>query len=82
MDYRSRLALVAKTYADATELSVARVATLACKDGKFFTRLQKGGGCTVDTYEATLQWFSNRWPEKTTWPKGVMRPTPAEQVGA
>lgn len=74
MDYRSRLLLLAHTYCAAANLSMARVATLVHNQGAFFKRLEEGAGCTVDTYEKCLQWFSDHWPAETPWPEGVMRP--------
>jgi len=76
MDYRKRLLTVATRYADATNLSLARVATLITGGGVFFKRLEEGRGCTVDSYENCLQWFSNHWPSEATWPDGVARPEP------
>jgi hypothetical protein len=74
MDYRTRLLTVARAYCKATGLSMARVATLIHNQGAFFKRLEEGAGCTVDTYEKCLQWFSDRWPDTTAWPAGIMRP--------
>lgn len=79
MDYRSRLTTLADRYARATNRSLARVSTLVRNDGKFFDRLKDGRGCTVDTYESSLQWFSDHWPAGEPWPKGIMRP---ERTGA
>ncbi len=75
MDYRQRLLAVARGYCNATGLSLARVATKVHNHGAFFKRLEGGAGCTVDTYEKCLQWFSDNWPAGTKWPAGVMRPT-------
>lgn len=85
MDYRIRLLLLAETYAAATNRSVPRIATLIRNDGKFFAGLKQGRGCTVDTYEDCLQWFSNNWPPDLRWPtEAVARPEPdaAAKAGA
>ena len=74
MDYRSRLLLVARTFATAERLSLARVSTKVRNDGKFFDRIEKGAGCTVDTFELVMRWFSDRWPEGVPWPEEVARP--------
>ena len=85
MNYRTDLIALAEAYAAARGLSVARVATLARNDGKFFRRLQEGAGCTVETYQGLLQWFSDRWEEAGAgaWPASVARPEPAaaDQAG-
>lgn len=76
MDYRARLLTIARSYCDATGLSMARVATLVHNQGAFFRRLEGGAGCTVDTYEKCLQWFSDHWPEGVQWPHCAARPMP------
>lgn len=78
MNYRDRLLLLATQYSAATNLSTARVATLVHNQGAFFKRLEDGAGCTVDTYEKCLQWFSDHWPEGLAWPENVLRPMPRQ----
>lgn len=78
MDYRRRLLIVAVAYSEATSLSMARVATLVHNQGAFFKRLEAGAGCTVDTYEKCMQWFSDHWPQGVKWPKEISRPAKAE----
>ncbi len=74
MDQRDTLLLLAETYAAATNRSVARVATLAANDGKFFRRLSEGRSCTFPVLNRTIQWFSDHWPSETPWPAGITRP--------
>lgn len=83
MDYRSQLLAVAKAYASARDLSLARVSTLVRNDGKFFKRLEEGAGCTMETFQRTLEWFSSNWPSQATWPAETPRPAaapPAEEA--
>lgn len=75
MDYRHELILLAETYAAATKRSVARISTLVRNDGKFFDKLKGGAGCTMDTYQSSLRWFSQNWPADTPWPESIARPT-------
>jgi hypothetical protein len=59
----SRPTLKEKLIADAeahcarTGMSKARLATIVSKDGKFFTRIEAGGGCTIDMYERFQTFF-------------------------
>jgi len=75
MDYRSQLLVLGRAYAEATGRSLPRVATQVRNDGKFFKRLEDGGGCTMDTYGRCIQWFADNWPTSADWPDGVGRPT-------
>lgn len=79
MDYRTHLITCCEAYAKATGLSPARIGTLAQNQGAFFKRLHLGAGCTMDTYAKVLGWFSKNWPEGTSWPAGVTRPSPSPE---
>ena len=61
-------------YATARGVSLARVATLAAGDGKFFARLQSGQTCTLRTAGRVVRWLSERWPDGTEWPRDLERP--------
>lgn len=74
MTYRKELLELARLYAAARILSRSRIATLCRNDGKFFDRIERGGGCTVDTFLATKLWFSERWPIEIEWPADILRP--------
>jgi hypothetical protein len=82
MDYRTRLRTLADRYSAATGLSLARIATLVHNQGAFFVKLERGAGCTVDTYEKFVAWFAERWPEGAEWPPEVLRPAPRPVAGA
>ena len=74
MNYRAHILTLARLYCEATGRSLSRVSTVVRNDGKFFRRLDEGAGCTMDTYGKCLRWFSEHWPEGTSWPDGVPRP--------
>ena len=74
MDYRQQLLAVADEFARATDRSIARVSTMVRNDGKFLDGLRRGRGCTMDTFNAAMQWFSDNWPASATWPEAVSRP--------
>ena len=58
MDLRSNLLAEADRYCEAAKISKARLATIVAKDGKFFTRLDAGGDCTLSMYERFMKFFS------------------------
>ena len=66
---------LAERYADATNLSLARISTIVFNDGKILQRLSSGGDLTTGRYERAVNWFSENWPEKAKWPEFVPRPT-------
>jgi hypothetical protein len=80
MSLKSSLLNIAERHCLATGMSKARLATLIANDGKFFDRIEAGGGFTARTYERALQWFSTNWPDNAEWPAGVERPAPAERA--
>ncbi len=43
-------------------------------DSKTLTRLRTGSDMMAGRLENATQWFSDNWPPKTKWPKGVHRP--------
>lgn len=55
MDYRKTLLSAAQDCVKRTGYSRSTVATKAANDGKFFDRIEKGGSCTVETYEGVLK---------------------------
>ena len=42
---------------------------------RFFSRLRKGDGCSVTSFNVVLEWFNENWPEDLEWPKEITRPT-------
>lgn len=56
-----------EAYCARTGMSKARLATIVVNDGKFFDRLDKGGGFTVRTFERFREYFEqHREDEKPT----------------
>ncbi|MCQ8240557.1 hypothetical protein [Rhizosaccharibacter radicis] len=80
MNYRKQLIELAERFAAARKLSEARIANLAGRDGRFFTRMREGKGCKVDTMLSTIQFFSNHWPTDAVWPAEIKRPAPSESA--
>lgn len=65
MDYRNTLLEAADKHCRATGKSRSTLANLVANDGKFFDRIERGGGCTMDTFENVMRWFSEN-PAPTT----------------
>ena len=51
----------------------------AAGSAKFFRDLRSGerSGCTLQTYERVLRWFSDHWPADLEWPSDIPRPAPS-----
>lgn len=49
---------------------------------RLFSRLRKGEGCRVDTYNAALEAFSARWPDDLEWPRHIPRHPKAKKEAA
>lgn len=71
----SDLVKQAKTYSAHTGKTLSTISSYAVRDGKFFDRLERGGGCTLRTAERLILWFSDNWPDDLEWPSGVPRPS-------
>lgn len=57
MDLKAELLTKADEYCSVAKISRARLATLVANDGKFFDRIQGGGGLTIRMYERFLVYF-------------------------
>jgi len=57
MMLREKLIRDAACYCEAKGISLARLATLVVNDGKFFSRLDRGGDCTTAVYERFQAYF-------------------------
>jgi len=64
MDLKSALIAAADRYCETAEISKARLATLVANDGKFFQRIESGGGLTLKMYERFMAYFRTHPPEK------------------
>lgn len=68
------LVRLAETYGEHLQLTLSTVSTYAANDGKKLPHLKSGGGCTVKTASAILDWFDKNWPDDLAWPKDIARP--------
>lgn len=75
------LKVLAEALAAHRNWSLTTIGAYAANDGKFFSRVAAGGGCTLKTASAVLNWFAQNWPADLEWPRAVPRP-PIPQKGA
>ncbi|WP_054731609.1 hypothetical protein [Sphingopyxis macrogoltabida] len=77
---RNALLSVADAYTDEINMhggkSLARVSTIVLNQGRFFQRLRDGKTCTLDSFEAVLEWFSS----PANWPGGTIPPAAADML--
>lgn len=58
MDLTGELLSASAAYCARTGMSRARLATIVINDGKFFDRIERGGGLTVKTFEKFMAYFA------------------------
>lgn len=49
---------------------------------RLFLRLKAGAGCRVDTFNAAMAAFSERWPADLAWPADIPRPNKPNKEAA
>lgn len=74
MTAREQLLTVASAYADARDISIARVSTIVFNHGRRLRSVAEGRDIRTGTFERAMLWFSRNWPADTEWPDGVSRP--------
>lgn len=62
-------------------LKLSTIGAYALRDGKFFKRLDRGGGCTLRTAARLTEWLSQNWAEDLEWPSDIPRPDQAKKRG-
>lgn len=62
MNYKDTILKAVKSYCEKTGREPGGVANIIVNDGKFFDRLESGGGCTMATYEKVMSWFAEHTP--------------------
>jgi len=73
----SDLITLAETLGSFLGKSEATISNYCAGHARFFSRLRDGKGCTVATFHAVSQWFSDQWPEDLEWPAEIPRPRPS-----
>lgn len=81
-ELRSTLLELAERYAQATGRSMRTIGKLSMNDNTFFSRIERGDGFNVKTYDRMVEWFSANWPDSAAWPKSVRRQPVAAEVRA
>ena len=73
MNLKDQLLSKADEFVARTNLSHARLATMAVRDGKFFVRLANGGRLTTDTYEKFMAFLDGPGLDVAPRPLGDRR---------
>ena len=81
MDYE-HLIKVAEPLAIFLGRSEATLSNKCMGHARFFSRLRKGLGCSVTSYNKMMQWLSDNWPEDLEWPADIPRPKPTKKEAA
>jgi|KBSMisStandDraft_5_1062788.scaffolds.fasta_scaffold834926_2 hypothetical protein len=68
------LLTLARTYCEATGMSLSTLGVRAVGNDKTFSGLAKGKSCLLATAEVAGMWFSLYWPHQTEWPERIFRP--------
>jgi hypothetical protein len=67
---------LADRFCASSGLAQATLSTRIFNDGKRLTKLRDGGDLGTRHFAATVQWFSDHWPEEAEWPENIARPAP------
>ena len=68
MQLIDRLVRLAELWAQQSNRSLSRLATVVANDGKLFERIAAGGSCTLATFER----FLNHLDKPENWPASVI----------
>ena len=80
MHYRRALLTLSNQYAARVDRKPATISNWIVGHARLFRRLEDDKGCTVETYNRTLQWFSDHWPADLPWPADIQRPAISKPV--
>lgn len=69
---------LAEAYAAHQGLTLSTVSSYAANDGKLFTRMKNGAGCTVRRAVKLVDWFDQNWAKELDWPSDIPRPSEAK----
>lgn len=62
MALREEILDACKIYCARAKKMPSTVGNMIVNDGKFFDRIEAGGGCTMATYEKVMCWFKENTP--------------------
>jgi len=71
-----RLLAVAQAYREATGLKTTALSWRLFGDSKKLGAIENGADIHVTRYERAMQWLSDNWDARATWPADVPRPEP------
>lgn len=74
MNLREQLLTVSDAYAQAIGIGRKRVSTIVLNGGGKLDRIAAGGDLVTGSFERSMAWFSENWPDGVAWPDGIARP--------
>ena len=77
---REQLILVSNAYCSATGIGRGTVSHKVFKASHVLPNIEAGRDLQTQTFERAMQYFSDNWPARKAWPKGVKRPVPSAKV--
>jgi hypothetical protein len=72
-----QLLIVADEFLRLTGRGEPGVSFAVFNDSKILKNLRNGSDLYVARFIMGMQWFSDNWPVRKAWPKGVKRPSPS-----
>ena len=70
------LLLLADVYGKALDIPRKTVSHRVFADSKKLQALHDGADIVTGRFNASMQWFSDNWPEGAEWPADTERPKP------
>jgi len=69
----SELGVLAQTYCQHQQITLARLGEMVCENHKFFKNLVSGKGPNEQKAQRATDWFLANWPDEADWPPDVVR---------
>lgn len=79
-NYRTELLSLVDSFCELTGMTREYVAGKVVKDRRFFSNIEDGSGCTVETYLRVKQWLEDNMPLTAKETKRKNRITAAEAI--
>jgi hypothetical protein len=76
MNMREQIVAVADRYAELSEIGRKRVSFILLNRGSKLDHIAGGADLNTATFERSMQWLSDHWPDGADWPDGIVRPAP------
>lgn len=70
----AELLVLARLYAEASDVSFTTISSRVFNDGKKLDAIAAGSDLYSGRLNRAIQWFSDNWPADCVWPADVPRP--------